>query len=133
MAWSESNHYAEHDVLLSVSEEGELAFWTLDEEIETQWKCTGRVRTSREGITMAKCSSAKKSALGMFLGKCSWMKSDGLGQPVVPGTNGEELTIWDSKESEFSSGLEYSSLYRYHPCAMQGPHLDVSFQLLRTD
>jgi hypothetical protein len=26
---------------------------------------------------------------------------------VVPGVDGEEVTIWDSKESEFSSGLEY--------------------------
>lgn len=26
---------------------------------------------------------------------------------VVPRADGEELTIWDSKESEFSSGLEY--------------------------
>ena len=28
---------------------------------------------------------------------------------VVPITDGEELTIWDSKESEFSSGLEYAT------------------------
>jgi hypothetical protein len=26
---------------------------------------------------------------------------------VVPRADGDELTIWDSKESEFSSGLEY--------------------------
>lgn len=27
---------------------------------------------------------------------------------VVPGPEGEELTIWDSKESQFASGLEYA-------------------------
>ncbi|OBZ78887.1 Regulator of V-ATPase in vacuolar membrane protein 1 [Grifola frondosa] len=87
MAWS--GHYGNgihstsdaHDVLLSVSEEGELAFW-----------CTGRVRTGRTGLRMAGCSSAKKSVL------------------VVSGSEGDELTIWDSKESEFASGLEYRQI-----------------------
>jgi hypothetical protein len=31
---------------------------------------------------------------------------------VVPGIEGEELTIWDSKESEFASGLEYQVILR---------------------
>jgi hypothetical protein len=31
----------------------------------------------------------------------------------VPGADGEELTIWDSKESEFASGLEYRVLLRW--------------------
>ncbi|KAH9897985.1 WD repeat-containing protein [Cubamyces lactineus] len=83
-----------HDVLLSVSEEGELAFWTLEDGLQDHqgngvWKCTGKVRTGRKGLTMARCSSAKKSVL------------------VVPTPSGEELTIWDSKESEFALGLEY--------------------------
>jgi RAVE protein 1 C terminal len=30
---------------------------------------------------------------------------------VVPRADGEELTIWDSKESEFSSGLEYAKIF----------------------
>jgi hypothetical protein len=30
---------------------------------------------------------------------------------VVPRADGEELTIWDSKESEFSSGLEYMKTF----------------------
>ncbi|CDO73196.1 hypothetical protein BN946_scf185007.g251 [Trametes cinnabarina] len=109
-----------HDVLLSVSEEGELAFWVPEgdlleslgssvsgqangvakdkeangkqEEEKAIWKCTGMVRTGRKGLTMARCSSAKKSVL------------------VVPTPDGEELTIWDSKESEFSLGLEYRAL-----------------------
>jgi RAVE protein 1 C terminal len=29
----------------------------------------------------------------------------------VPRADGEELTIWDSKESEFSSGLEYAKIF----------------------
>lgn len=32
---------------------------------------------------------------------------------VVSGPEGEELTIWDSKESEFASGLEYKRVFRY--------------------
>lgn len=31
---------------------------------------------------------------------------------VVGGPDGDELTIWDSNESEFASGLEYSEKYR---------------------
>ena len=106
-----------HDVLLSVSEEGELAFWTLEDghgdgKVDSAlngtngtapkprcsdrkdgvWKCTGKVRTGRKGLTMARCSSAKKSVL------------------VVPTPSGEELTIWDSKESEFALGLEYRAV-----------------------
>jgi len=72
MAWSGEREWSEHDVLLSVSEEGELAFWTLDEEGNlnvgggSPWRCTGRVMTGRKGFSMARCSSAKKSALGTY-------------------------------------------------------------------
>lgn len=75
MAWSagptaeNKNQWGQpHDVLLSVSEEGELAFWVFDEGVGTsgsQWRCTGRVRTGRRGFSRARCSSSKKSALGM--------------------------------------------------------------------
>ena len=34
---------------------------------------------------------------------------------VVPTPEGEELTIWDSKESEFSLGLEYQQTLRWDP------------------
>ncbi|KZT72790.1 hypothetical protein DAEQUDRAFT_704451 [Daedalea quercina L-15889] len=103
-----------HDTLLSISEDGELAFWVpengllelligdvrtngavMNGEVQTQsngWRCTGGVRTGRRGLSRAACSSAKKSVL------------------VVPTSEGEELTIWDSKISEFSSGLEYQEL-----------------------
>lgn len=93
MAWSTGvrNGTGEpRDVLLSVSEDGELAFWALEEDFAaaaggaggveqegkggqkecgdgaSEWKCTGRVRTGRRGIGRARCSSAKKSALGAF-------------------------------------------------------------------
>lgn len=32
---------------------------------------------------------------------------------VVPGSDGHELTIWDSKESEFATGMEYRGVFRY--------------------
>ncbi|KZP10552.1 hypothetical protein FIBSPDRAFT_922313 [Athelia psychrophila] len=102
MAWSsEMGIRAPHDVLLSVSGCGELAFWAFEEafaqsgktEGESEWKCTGSVRTGRTGITRARCSSVKKTAL------------------VVPGPDGEELSIWDSTISEFASGLEYCTVF----------------------
>ncbi|KAF7436647.1 regulator of (H+)-ATPase in vacuolar membrane [Pleurotus ostreatus] len=98
MAWGLTPHkgkdWIKRDALLSISSCGELAFWVTDVVTDTEdetWKCTGKVRTGRSNIRTARCSSAKKSAL------------------VVPTSEGgEELTIWDSHESEFASGLEYS-------------------------
>ena len=120
----------EHDVLLSVSEDGELAFWVPEGGLTSPtramngnvkvvngttkqraaWKCTGKVRTGRKGFTMARCSSAKKSVLG----KCSFgvPRMIANARAVVPLAEGEELTIWDSKESEFSLGLEYRRVLR---------------------
>ena len=50
---------------------------------------------------------------------------------VVPGPDGEEITIWDSKESEFSSGLEYRhesrwaiSYRRSSPPSKYLPHMN---------
>ena len=53
----------EHDVLLSVSEDGELAFWVPETNGKTGWRCTGKVRTGRTGFRKVRCSSAKKTAL----------------------------------------------------------------------
>jgi len=67
--------WEEHDVLLSVSEFGELRFWvpsSVTGEADGSnvagggWRCTGRVRTERRGFNRARCSSAKKTALGLF-------------------------------------------------------------------
>ncbi|KAK7064348.1 WD repeat protein [Favolaschia claudopus] len=91
MAWGRRGEWATHDVLLSVSETGDLAFWVPDDS--SAWRCTGTVRTHRTAISNARCSSAKKTAL------------------IVRSPEGEELTIWDSKESEFASGLEFRGIY----------------------
>ncbi|KAE9408257.1 WD repeat-containing protein [Gymnopus androsaceus JB14] len=105
MAWGMKNQWVEHDALLSISEAGELAFWAPEERdvvanvsgasmSSSGWRCTGRVKTGRRGIRKARCSSAKKTAL------------------ITPCPDGEEeLTIWDSKESEFASGLEFRRTY----------------------
>ncbi|KAF9455073.1 hypothetical protein P691DRAFT_770160 [Macrolepiota fuliginosa MF-IS2] len=105
--------WEDHDVLLSVSEGGELAFWVPEVYASANanggsgkgsgndgggqsgsgWRCLRRVRTERKGFNRARCSSAKKTAL------------------VVPSLEGDELTIWDSKESEFASGLEYRGTF----------------------
>ncbi|KZV81002.1 hypothetical protein EXIGLDRAFT_780266 [Exidia glandulosa HHB12029] len=82
---------APRDVLLSISEEGELAFWTWSDK-EGRWIASAGVSTGRKGVRVARCSSMRKTVL------------------VVPSQDdgaGEELTIWDSKVSEFSYGLEY--------------------------
>lgn len=60
MAWGLSSQWTQHDVLLSVSENGELDFWVPE---ESGWRCTGKVKTGRAGIRKASCSSAKKTAL----------------------------------------------------------------------
>ncbi|KAF8222144.1 WD repeat-containing protein [Tricholoma matsutake] len=90
MAWGLSSQWTQHDVLLSVSENGELDFWVPE---ESGWRCTGKVKTGRAGIRKASCSSAKKTAL------------------IVSGPDGDELTIWDSQESEFATGLEYCGTF----------------------
>ena len=63
MAWGHSRDWMEHDVLLSVSEDGELAFWVPETNRKIGWRCTGKVRTYRTGFRKVRCSSAKKTAL----------------------------------------------------------------------
>jgi hypothetical protein len=112
MARSSSVDWAEHDTLLSVSECGELAFW--EGLSAAEWRCTGKVKTGRTGFRMARCSSAKKSALSeLYLTAALIRLSYMCMISVVKCPEGEELTIWDSKESEFASGLEYCYLSRY--------------------
>jgi hypothetical protein len=93
MAWrgARSSSVVKEDLLV-ISQDGELSFWARDGA--GGWLRTGRVATGRRDIRLARCSSAKKTVL------------------VVPATGGrgEELTIWDSKESEFASGLEYRAV-----------------------
>lgn len=84
MAWSRSRHDSDqtadgtsttrqHDALVSLSEEGELAFWIPLEgtdgvqDAKVGWSCTGTIRTQRKGISLARCSSAKKTAIGGVL------------------------------------------------------------------
>lgn len=64
---------ANRDAFVSISPEGELSFWAAAVSNGSEsagrdlpgWRCTGRVRTQRKKITMAQCSSAKKTVLGM--------------------------------------------------------------------
>ncbi|KAG8805495.1 regulator of (H+)-ATPase in vacuolar membrane [Serendipita sp. 400] len=81
------------ELLLSVSEGGDLEFWAA--EAGTSWKRTGHVATGRKEIIKGRCSSAKKTVL------------------VVRRPDGDEVSIWDSKESQFSSGLEHSQIFPY--------------------
>ncbi|KAF8913010.1 RAVE protein 1 C terminal-domain-containing protein [Gymnopilus junonius] len=86
MAWGHTGSWTDRDVLISISENGEIVFWVPE---TNGWRLTRKVRTGRTGFRKVRCSSAKKTAM------------------IVGGPNGDELTIWDSLESEFASGLEY--------------------------
>ncbi|KAI6162072.1 RAVE protein 1 C terminal-domain-containing protein [Pisolithus thermaeus] len=92
MAWSGTT-ISDYDHLLSISDDGELRFWILEHGKSSGWRCTGKVRTGRTKFTNARCSSAKKSVL------------------VTRDADGQELTIWDSNESEFASGLEHRRIF----------------------
>lgn len=111
MGWVSSRGPAavERDVLLSVGSDGEVMFW-VPEGKGSGWRCTGSVRTGRKKIRMARCSSAKKTVLSTFPLLRNFREIS-MPYAVVPLMDGEELTIWDSKESEFSSGLEYVTTF----------------------
>lgn len=71
MAWSAHSFSAQNDVLVSISSDGELAFWIPEAESPStpegdrgKWRCTGSVHTGRKDIRMARCSSAKKTVVG---------------------------------------------------------------------
>jgi hypothetical protein len=97
MGWTDLYHtgtiglnQAQVDALLSVNEDGELAFWAPEDQLSpsssrsdsrsiareevdpilkpTQpfWKRTGTVRTGRKSLRIAACSSTKKSVLGTY-------------------------------------------------------------------
>jgi len=94
MGWTDLYHtrtttpnQAQVDALLSVNEDGDLAFWApedqpspsnsrpdsrskarevnpIPKQSRSFWQCTGTVRTGRKGLRVAACSSTKKSVLG---------------------------------------------------------------------
>lgn len=66
MGWSEFNRYKQrnYDALLSIAQDGELSFWTFDEDKHNTWVRTGSVSTGKSDLRLASCSSAKKTALG---------------------------------------------------------------------
>lgn len=77
MAWGHVSDRADRDVLLSISGDGEIAFWVLDAKQDSGWRCTRKVRTGRTGFRKVRCSSAKKTALskpipysGLPFGQC---------------------------------------------------------------
>jgi hypothetical protein len=68
MAWATYPETIFREMFLCASSEGELTFWA--PENETEWTRTGIVHTSRQKITMARCSSAKKTVLGKLAFVC---------------------------------------------------------------
>jgi len=66
MAWRRSHDWTTHDVLLSISEDGEISFWVPEANSVYGWRCTRKVRTGRTGFRKVRCSSAKKTVLSRF-------------------------------------------------------------------
>lgn len=69
----DNSSLAKHDALVSISDQGHLSFWVPDatsQGTKPEWVCTGSIATNRKGIRLARCSSAKKTALGIFLIFC---------------------------------------------------------------
>ena len=97
MGWTDLYHTratisnrAQVDALLSVNEDGELAFWAPEDHLllpssrsdsgskaavevnpipkpnQSLWRRTGTVRTRRKGLRIVACSSTKKSVLGTY-------------------------------------------------------------------
>jgi hypothetical protein len=63
----------ERDAFVTISPDGELSFWVLygfsglpNNQKTLGWRCTQTVHTGRKHIAMAQCSSAKKTALGLY-------------------------------------------------------------------
>ena len=71
MAWSdvENGNGREHDSLLSISQEGVIAFWTHENGGNSFWRCTGTVKTGKSNYRLSSCSSAKKTALGTLFNR----------------------------------------------------------------
>lgn len=101
MAWSYSkgaDRGRAHDVILSIDEEGELAFWTFDlDGLHQKWNCTGRVATGRRGYRAARCSSAKKSVLG---------ETGSIYNHSFRVINNLRSCAWDSRRGDDDLGLQ---------------------------
>lgn len=100
------------DMVVTLSETGVLEFWrprlgqhlagenrskigdNCDGGNEAGWTRSGVVRTEKTNVSMARCSSRKKTVLICEL-------DDGQ----------NEMTIWDSNVSEFSTGLELAHTF----------------------
>lgn len=63
MAWATYPQTAYREMLLCTTSDGELSFWA--PENESGWVMSGRVHTGKRQIRLARCSSAKKTVLGI--------------------------------------------------------------------
>ncbi|EJT99961.1 hypothetical protein DACRYDRAFT_81581 [Dacryopinax primogenitus] len=76
--------------ILDVTAEGDLSFWRY---ADSEWRQIGGLATGIQGVSMAACSVDRRSAL---------VKRDGKGY---------HLSIWNSRLSQFSSGLEFECTF----------------------
>lgn len=136
MGWHQStvdwkNNVPLQDMILTVSKSGVLEFWSPElghhyegekphseragvhdanhpMDADLPWRRTGVVRTGRETPSTARCSSRKKTVLGRFLA----YPAESLLTSVCTAKDGsQEMTIWDSNVSEFSTGLELTHTF----------------------
>ena len=82
--------------MLVVDRGGTFAFWTMDLGVEDdEWKAGPAVRTARREVRLGACSPDCLTAL------------------VAETSEGLELSIWDSKSSEFTTGQQFAALLEY--------------------
>ena len=136
MGWHSStidwkNNVPLQDMILTVSKSGVLEFWSPElghhykdekphgersghahngnqpSEGDLPWRRTGVVRTGRNNVSTARCSSRKKTVLGELV---PFSRKE-LTSVCTIEDGPQEMTIWDSNVSEFSTGLELTHTF----------------------
>jgi hypothetical protein len=115
------------DMILTVSQDGMLEFWKpelghhliregADDETKDHihtgkpWVRSGSVNTGKKGIVRCRCSSRKKTVLSRL--SPPRRSSELMMRTVYENSDGsQEMTIWDSNISEFSTGLELTHTF----------------------
>jgi hypothetical protein len=109
-----SSNIVDEVSLLAVDNVGTLTFWTATiPDSSYRWRRGPSVRTGKADVTRAACNAEFMSALGGLA--FDWLMvvrflTIALALVVSKAADGTtfELSIWDSKSSEFASGLQFS-------------------------
>lgn len=96
---------------LTLSETGILSFWSLSLPLASgaTWQDVSKVRTNTSGILLVECNQDSVSAIGEsgFVYFLPVLIADHLCISVSGSDDQYQLSIWDSRESEFASGQQF--------------------------